>query len=189
MRWQQLFADLEAQFAAAESATERAEAASRARAEVGAVRLADRLRGAVGHPVVLTCRGAGAVTGLLLDVGVDWLLLEEDGGREALVAAPAVLAVGGLGRWTADAREPGVVRARMDLRRAVRALARDRAAVQLVLDDGGVFSGTLDRVGADFVELAEHPAGVPRRADAVQGVRAVLLAAITLVRTSTPALD
>jgi hypothetical protein len=68
----------------------------------------------------------------------------------------------------------------------MRALARDRAAVQVVLDDGAVLTGTLDRVGADYVELAEHPADQPRRAEAVQGVRVIVLAAVAVVRTGLP---
>ena len=185
-RWQNIFADLEAQFDEAAAGTERAEAASRARAEMGAVRLRDRLRGALGHPLVLRCRGAGPVTGVLAEVGVDWLLLEEDGGREALVAAGALLAVGGLGRRTAVDGEPGPVQAKLDLRHGLRALARDRATVQVILEDGGVLSGTIDRVGADFLELAEHSTEQPRRPDAVYGVRAVVVDRIAVVRTVPP---
>jgi hypothetical protein len=186
MRWQQLFADLEAQFIEAAAASDRAEDASRARLEMGAVALADRLRGALGHPVLLRCRGAGQVAGALTDVGVDWLLLEDDAGREVLVSAGAVLVVGGLGRQTAAAEPAGAVRSRLDLRRAVRALARDRAPVQVVLEDGAVISGTVDRVGADHLELAEHEADVSRRPDAVLGIRAVVLDAVVLVRTVLP---
>src|SRR3954451_18252121 len=125
MRWQQLFADLGAQFAEAEAAAHpgRAGAPARRAAGGGAVRLADRLAGAVGHPVVLRCRGAGPVAGTLVEVGVDWLLVAEDAGREALVATAAVLSVSGLGRQTAAPESPGAVRGRFDLRRAVRALA------------------------------------------------------------------
>jgi hypothetical protein len=189
MRWQQLFADLEAQFEAEQEAEERAGSASRARAEVGAVRLVDRLRGALGAPLVLSCRGAGTVSGVLADTGADWLLLTEERGRECLVAVAAVRAVGGLGRRTAPPEEPGPVRARMDLRWALRGLARDRAAVQLVLDEGSVLRGTVDRVGADHVELAEHAPEDARRASAVQGVRAVALDAVAVVRTSLPGWD
>ncbi len=188
MRWQQLFADLQAQFDEEEAAAERSEAASRTRAEVGAVRLAERLRGALGFPVVLGCRGAGHVSGVLTVVGVDWLLLAGEGGREDLVARGAVLTVGGLGRRTAVPEVAGGVWSRLDLRRAVRGLARDRAVVQVVLDDGVVLTGTLDRVGADYVELAEHPADRPRRSEAVQGVRAVVLDAIAVLRTASSGL-
>jgi hypothetical protein len=184
MRWQQLFADLGAQFAEAEAAADRAEWASRTRAELGAVRLADRLAGAVGHPVVLRCRGAGPVAGTLAEVGADWLLVEEGTGREALVATAAVLSVSGLGRRTAAPESPGVVRGRLDLRRAARALARDRSAVHVVLDDGAVLSGTIDRVGADFLELAVHAPGEPRRAEAVRGVHAVALDGVAVMRTA-----
>jgi hypothetical protein len=189
MRWQQLFADLQAQFEAEESAVERAESASRARAEVGAVGIADRLRGAVGLPLTLGCGHAGTVAGVLVDLGPDWLLVEADGARACLVALSAVRSVAGLGRRTAAAEPLGTVRGRLDLRRALRGLARDRSAVQVVLDDGSVLSGTLDRVGADYVELAEHPTDLPRRAEAVQGVRAVLIGGIAAVRTVTAALD
>jgi hypothetical protein len=189
MRWQQLFADLEAQFQAEQEASERVESASRVRVEVGALRLVDRLRGAVGSPVVLQCRGAGPVAGVLADVGVDWLLLIDDQGRECLVASSAVRAVSGLGRRTAIAEDAGPVRGRLDLRRALRGLARDRAPLRLVLDDGTVLTGTIDRVGADYVELAEHPSDLHRRAEAVQGVRAVVIEAVVLARTTVPGLE
>ena len=188
MRWQQLFGDLQAQFEAEETAAEQVESASRTRAEVGAVGIGDRLRGALGFPLVLGCLGAGQVAGVLVEVGADWLLLEDDGARQTLVASAAVRSVSGLGRRTIVEESAGPVRARLDLRRALRGLARDRSAVQIVLDDGSVLSGTLDRVGADYVELAEHPADLPRRAEAVQGVRAVVIAGIAVVRTITPGL-
>ncbi|SDC04973.1 hypothetical protein SAMN05660690_0343 [Geodermatophilus telluris] len=181
MRWQQLFADLQAEFEAAE---EWAQLPSRSRAETGTVRLADRLGGAVGHRVSLRCRGAGEVAGRLTERGPDWLLLEDDAGREVLVALPAVLAVSGLVRTTA-APEDGS-RVTVDLRRVLRGLVRDRSAVAVVLDDGGVLTGTLDRVGADFVELAEHAPDDFRRAGAVRGVRAVALGAVVAVRTLAP---
>jgi hypothetical protein len=189
MRWQQLFADLQAQFEAEEAAAEQAESASRERAEMGAVGIADRLRGALGLPVVLACGGAGAVAGVLVEVGPDWLLVEDDGARQCLVALAAVRSVAGLGRRTAVPETAGSVRGRLDLRRALRGLVRDRSAVQVVLDDGGVLGGTLDRVGADYVELAEHPGDLPRRAEAVQGVRAVVISRIAVVRTVTPGLE
>ncbi len=189
MRWQRLFADLQAEFDAAEAAAERAEDASRRRVETGAVRLVDRLAGALGRPLALRCRGAGDVTGVLVDVGADWLLLTDDGGREVLVATSTVRTVAGLGRVTAAPRERDLVRVRLDLRRAVRGLARDRSVVQVVLDDGSVYVGTVDGVGADHVELAEHAADQPRRATAVRGVRAIALPAVAVVRTLAPGLD
>jgi hypothetical protein len=128
------------------------------------------------------------VSGVLVEVGPDWLLMADDGGRSCLVALAAVRSVAGLGRRTAPAEPAGPVRGRLDLRRALRGLARDRAVVQVVLDDAGVLAGTLDRVGADYVELAEHPGDVPRRAEAVQGVRAVVINRIAVVRTVTPGL-
>jgi hypothetical protein len=180
MRWQQLFADLQAQFDEAEAAAERWESASRARFETGAVSLSDRLRGALGVPVVLRCAGVGRVAGTLTETGVDWLLLDDEHGREVLVATAGVRSVSGLTRRTSPTGA-GVVEGRLDLRRAVRALARDRSTVSVLMDDGGSLTGTVDRVGADFCELAEHPADEPRRPGAVHAVHAIALSAISLV--------
>ena len=186
MRWHRLFADLQAQFDAAEEGQDRAEWASRARAEVGAVRLVDRLGGAVGAELTVSCRGAGRVSGVLVDLGADWLLLTDERGREQLVAVTAVRSVTGLSRWTAPVRDEGPVRARLDLRRALRGLARDRSAVQVLLDDGTDLVGTIDRVGADFLEVAEHATDEFRRPDAVRQVPAVVIAAVAVVRTLPP---
>ena len=158
------------------------------RHEVGALRWADRVAGSLGSPVVLLCRGAGPVSGTLSDTGSDWLLLVDELGRECLVAASAVRAVG-LGRRTAPAADAGPVRGRLDLRRALRGLARDRAPVQVVLDEGTSVTGTIDRVGADYVELAEHPVDLHRRSEAVHGVRTVVIDAVVVVRTVLPGPD
>ncbi|SFL66528.1 hypothetical protein [Geodermatophilus ruber] len=188
MRWQQLFADLQAEFEAAEATAERAEDGSRRRAEVGAIRLVERLAGAQGRTLALRCQGAGDVSGVLAEVGSDWLLLTDGARRDVLVATAAVRSVAGLGLSTGLPAPEGSVRTGLDLRRALRGLARDRSAVQVILDDGTLYSGTVDRVGADYVELAEHAADLPRRAAAVRGVRALALPAIAVVRTLSPGL-
>jgi hypothetical protein len=183
VRWQALFDDLEAQLDAAQAAELQGEVRERARIEQGKVRAADRLSAATGSPLAVHLPGAGTVRGTLRDVGVDWLLLDEQPGREALVPLAAVLSVSGLPRGAAPP-EDGVVGRSLDLRWALRGLVRDRAGVTLVLRDGTTVPGTLDRVGADHVDLAEHAPGEVRRAGAVRGVRLVPLAALALVRSA-----
>lgn len=183
MRWAALFRDFEAQWDEMAAAELGAEVAERSRIELARLRLVDRLRPAIGQPVSLRSSGAGLVQGRLSAVGPDWLLLSEAGGREALVPAGALLWVGGLGARSAEPGSEGQVAARLDLRHALRGVARDRAAVSVVLLDASTVSGTLDRVGADFIELAEHPPGEPRRAGAVRTVRTVPLSAVGLVRS------
>jgi hypothetical protein len=67
---------------------------------------------------------------------------------------------------------------------ALRGIVRDRSPVTLSFIDGAITAGTLDRVGADFVEIAEHPPGELRRRDVVRTVRTVPLAAVAVVRRS-----
>ena len=182
MRWQQLFSDLEAQLEAAEAAELAGEVADRTRREAALVALSDRIAPAQGHPLSVHVRGAGQVQGRLLDSGRDWLLLDEHG-AEVLVPLAAVLGVTGAGARTA-AGAGGVVAARLDLRWALRGLARSRTGVLLTLDDGAQVTGTLDRVGTDHVDLAEHGRGEARRAAAVRQVRLVPLAGLALVRSA-----
>ncbi len=180
MRWQALFDDLEAQLDAAESAALDAEVRDRTRREAALVRGSDRLRAARGTALTLAVQGVPDVAGRLLDAGDDWLLLEEAGLREVLVPTGAVLAVSGLGRGATGPQ--GEVERRLDLRWALRGLTRSRAPVRLALRDGRELSGTLERVGTDHVDLAEHAVGELRRASAVRGARMVPLPALALVR-------
>lgn len=182
MRWQRLFDDLEAQLDAALEAELEGEVAERSRREAALVRLHDRLSAAVGATVTVHLPGAGPVQGVLADCGVDWLLLEPAGTGEVLVPLAAVLGVTGVGAAVA-APDDSAVGTRLDLRWALRGLARSRTAVRLVLLDGSVVPGTLDRVGADHVDLAEHARDEPRRASAVRQVRLVPLAALVAVRS------
>ena len=182
MRWQGLFDDLEAQFDAAEAAELAGEVAERTRRETALLQLTDRLRAAEGAELVVSLPGGQVLRGRLLDAGSDWLLLEEQGAREVLIPLAAVLGVAGMGSRSA-APEDSPVAKRLDLRRALRGLARDRAGVALGLVDGSLVTGTLDRVAADHLDLAEHGLGEARRAGAVRSVRVVPLTALALVRS------
>ena len=183
MRWDDLFRDLEAQLEAAASAEQDAEVADRSRREAALLGLVDRARAAVGHPVVVRVLGAGPVDGTLTDVGSQWLLLADPAGREALVPLAAVVSVAGLRAWSGTPGSPGQVFVRLGLGSALRGIARDRAAVQAWLIDGSTVSGTVDRVGADFVEISEHATGELRRSGEVTGVRTVPFAGLALVRS------
>ncbi len=181
-RWDGLFADLEAQAVALEAAERAGQVEERVRIESGTLRLVDRLRSAVGRTIRIRCQAGISVDGTVRRSGSDWLLLDEGGGREALVPLRTVIELSGLS-WTAAV--PGsesVVESRLTLRSALRGLVRDRSAVQVRLVDARTLTGTLDRVGADFVELAEHAAGEPRRRADVRDVLVLPLAAIVLVR-------
>jgi len=182
MRWARLFADLEAQLQAEAALDLAGEVASRTRHESGQLTMADRLRAALGHPVRVTCAGAGELGGTLQDVGAGWLLLDEGMGREILVNLSAIGAVQGLSQLSTPAAQTAVTR-RLDLRYAIRGLTRDRSPLQVMLSSGEVLTGTFDRVGSDFVELAEHPAGERRRPGEVRAVRVVSLPAVSAVRT------
>lgn len=182
VRWRALFDDLEAQAEALARGELDAEVRDRVRRESALLRLSDRLATAVDADVTVHVAGAGVLHGRLLDSGVDWLLVEETGGREVLVPALALLSVGGVGGRVQAPGSEGEVGKRLDLRWALRGLARDRAGVSVVLRDGSAIGGTLDRVGVDYVELAEHAAGEARRTGAVRGVRLLPLEALGLLR-------
>jgi len=182
MRWDALFADLETQADALEEAERAAEIADRTRSEVGRLGLLERLRPAVGTQLRIVCRGGLALTGRLDRMHPEWLLLAEGAGREALVTASSLISVGGLTKLSAAPDSLPVVDARFGFRLALRGVARDRSSVRLHLTDGTTMDGTVDRVGSDFVELAVHPVGEPRRRALVSQTVLVASAAMVAVR-------
>ena len=179
MRWDDLFADLEAQSEALEVAERAGEVAERTRMELAGIGVRDRLRGATGTSVRLRLVGGSTVDAVLTRVGPDWLLLS-GGGRESVVALAAVAEVAGLGRSSVPAPD-GAVQARLGLRSALRGIARDRSPVRIELTTGTAIDATLDRVGADFVEAARHAAGEPRRRGEVREVVLVPFTALAAV--------
>lgn len=182
-RWDRLFADLEGQLDAADREELGAQVRDRTHRELARLGLADRLQAAAGMGLTLTVHGAGRVAGTLVASGPDWLALSSPPERRTLVPLAAVLAVAGLGGFAAEPGAQGAVAARWDLRYPLRRLAQDRAVLTLVLRDGSSLTGTLDGVGADFVEVAEHAPDEPRRAGRVRGRSLVPLAALALVRS------
>jgi hypothetical protein len=182
MRWDALFGDLEAQFGALAAAERDAEIADRTRSEVGRLGLTDRLRAAVGTQLRVACRGDLTLTGRLDRAHPEWLLLAEAAGRESLLATRGVLSVAGLSRLSAAPGGMSTVDARFGLQLALRGIARDRSPARLHLTDGTVVDGTVDRVGVDFVEVAVHPLGEPRRRSMVSQTLLVATAAIVALR-------
>ncbi len=178
--WEELFTQLDMELEAEERAELRAEVAERTRREHGEVAFVDRLRALAGDEVQLELTGAGSVSGVVEEVGTDWLLLRLGHGMQALVPSAAVLALRGATR-SAQLRTGGLAD-RIGLSMVLRGLARERREVLLTLADGAAVTGTIDRVGADYVEVAEHPAGEARRAGAVRTVRLVPLRALSVVR-------
>lgn len=182
MRWDALFADLDAQATALEHAERAAEVDERARIEVGALGLLERLRPAVGSDVRLHCAGPLTVSGVLARVGPGWVLLDEGVGREVLVALAAVQGVSGLSRLSAAPDSMPIVESRLGLGHVLRGIARDRSPVRICRVDGSVLDATIDRVGTDFLEAAVHPAGEPRRRSEVRDVLLIPYAALAAVR-------
>lgn len=150
MRWEALFADMEAQLDAAQAADLAAEVADLTRAELATVELRDRLRAAQGTDLTVVVAGGGTVAGELLEVSAQWVLVGGGTGR-ALVPLGAVVAVRGLAVRSAPAT--GEVARRLGLGSALRALARDRVTVR-VTTDGAELAGRIERVGADHLDLA-----------------------------------
>ncbi len=177
MRWDALFADLEARWDAEGRAERDAEVADRTRREHASIEQLTRLAGHQGEVRVRVAAGV-FLEGLVLDVGKDWVLLEIPlRRRQALIPMSAVRAIEGLGRRSVSARTAR----RFGWGYAVRALARDRAVVQITDLDGTVVTGTIDIVGADYLELAAHPVDEARRSAAVRTTVVIPSVAVALI--------
>src|SRR3712207_719261 len=158
MRWVRLFADLEAQLESEERADFEAELGDLVRAERSAVALRDRLRAQVGSTLTWHLRGQ-SMEARLLDVGSDWALLRDARG-DSLLPLAALVGISGITR--AAALDDGPVARSLRLTIVLRGLARDRSPVLVTLAGGGALAGTIDRVGADHVDVAVHPLDQPR---------------------------
>jgi len=182
MRWERLFDDLEAQLASEDAHELESEIADRTRRERALIDLHARLLANVGAPATWWV-GAEALAARVLDVGPDWVLVEPTPVRPVLLRLGAVRSVAGLRR---GAQHPSVVARRFTLALALGAVSRDRAPVELRDVDGKVIVGTIDVVGADHLEIAEHASDEPRRPANVTSVSLVPYASLAWVRRVRP---
>jgi hypothetical protein len=179
MRWDMLFADLEARLAAGDEAELDTEVAERTRHEVAAVRLADRLRAHAGAELAVGLAGGGRARGRVVGVGSDIVVLALPGGGRCLVPLAAIGVVSGLGRT--GLTEPSAVLSRLGLRHALRGLGRARLPVRVATAHGEV-TGVVQRVAADHLDVFRRvPGGDP---DVPPVVDVVPLPAIVTVRST-----
>lgn len=179
MRWEQLFDDLEAQLGAEERRERDSEVADRTRRERASVALTARFEASVGSTLRIRLRTGAQLRGELRDLGEDWLLLRLETGADAVVPVHAVVGIGNLPARASSARTAR----RFALGYALRGLSRDRAQVAVTDVGGHVLTGTIDAVGADFLDLAEHALGESRRAENVTGRQTVPFGALVLVES------
>lgn len=187
MRWENLFADFEAQLASAGLLEQEAQVAELARAEAAGIGLPERLRGHGGARLDLVLRGGMRINARITQIAATWIAVEA-GPHAVLVPFGGIVTVGGLGR--AALPETSTVRRSLSLASGLRAIARDRSAVTCFIDAGGseplAIAGRLDTVGADYVEVAVlrgldgADAYAPRSA---HGLLALPFAALIAVRS------
>ena len=180
MRWDSLFADLEAQAEALSVAERSAEVEDRTRFEIGRVNVHDRLAAVLNSEIKLRCLGDLWITGRLRRSHPDWLLIEQDGVRDALVLTAGIVSIAGLSRSATTAGDEAVrsVHSKLGVRHALRGVVRDRSSVRMQLADGTALTATLDRVGADFIDCATHAEGESRRRGEVREVLTVPFGAL-----------
>ncbi|MBB5618565.1 hypothetical protein [Microcella frigidaquae] len=186
MRWDHLFDDLSAQLEH-ELRTEQADLEQEEeRLRLGRLPLRERLvalRRSAEAEQVLTIR---LVTGervrlRLVTIGRDWFAGSVEAPPRAVQMAVPLAAVDALLLSPAQATtslipvaEASELGARLGLSFLLRDLCRRRASVAL-RTRGGQVTGTIDRVGRDHLDLAEHDRDEPRRATAVEAVRVIPL--------------
>lgn len=182
MRWERLFDDLEAQLASDDSHDRESEIADRTRRERALIDVHARLLANVGARLAWWV-GSEALTAQVVDVGPDWVLVEPAPARPLLLRLGAVRSLSGLSR---GAQTPSVVARRFTLALALGAISRDRAPVEIRDLEGRMLVGTIDVVGADHLEIAEHPDDEPRRAANVTAMTLVPYASLAWVRRLRP---
>jgi hypothetical protein len=167
VRWDRFFEDMEDQLDSEWEAERAALDTEAERLRLSRVALRDRLvaltRDARDHVVHLA--DGDTATGRIARVGADWFALVAGGAPAGGATIVPLWAVVGIGA-PAD---------------AILASVRDAESGRRTL------TGTVDRAGADHLDLALHDPGAPRRAENVTGYRIVPFAAVAAVRLASAA--
>jgi hypothetical protein len=187
VRWDDLFADLEGQLEQELGAEDLDVAAEEERLRLGRLGIRDRIAALTGASITVELRD-GSVIRLRVDaIGRDWMSGAAEGRRPSCVvpldAIAAVLpGVDGISAsLVAPAEHPDALSRRLGLSFVLRDLCRRRSAVDLTTPTRALH-GTIDRVGRDHLDLAEHDPGEPRRAGSVRAIRILPFRELLLAR-------
>jgi len=187
MRWNDLFADLEAQLQFGHWEAVEQEAAELTRGVWAELTMMDRLRGALGQRVQMVLADGRIQAIDLKAVGPAWVGgLDE--ASSVIILRNAILGIDSeLNRAVVPSRP---LQAGPSVLAIYRALARRREPVQVVSMQGTALAeGTIDRVGKDHIDVAMHARDEFRRSSSVRGWRIIPTDAIQLVRASPMGLD
>ncbi|MCH6231304.1 hypothetical protein MK786_11195 [Microbacterium sp. CFH 31415] len=193
MRWDRFFDDLEDQLASEWEAERAALDTEAERLRLSRVALHERLslltaRDAAAPVISIELSDATTLRATVTGIGADWVALHAAEGGPGAVVVPFTGIVGigmphhDLLRSARPAPPRSAVAERMTFGFVLRDLVRRRAGVAVHLTTGRALTGTIDRAGADHLDLALHDPGTPRRADAIAGHRIVPFSAVAWVR-------
>lgn len=196
VHWDRLFEDLEGQLASEWESERAALDAESERLRISRLELRSRLRllCASAAPATLDLPGGTRVRARLKALGSDWIAAtiaqaEESTTKRSTLIIP-LQAVRGLtvdhglllSSLDEDDSAP-VLRERMSLGFVLRDLARRRVPVRIVSVDDSDLHGTIDRAGADHLDLALHDPGEARIASAVRSFQIIPFDAVASVQT------
>ncbi len=196
MRWDNLFDDLESQLEYELGSEDVDVRAEEERLRLGRLSMRDRLTRLHASARATDYSIRVDVAGTLMRVsptsfGKDWMAarLIDETPRHTHIVLP-LRAIAGIvldrphstaSLAATPAEGESALSARLGLTFVLRDLCRRRSELDLVLPSGSVH-GTIDRVGRDHCEIAEHEAGTPRRESSVAHYRIVPIDHLLMVR-------
>jgi hypothetical protein len=173
-----LFEELEAEFEASLRREAEQEAVAALRAQAAETLLWEALARRVGAEVVIRS-GSRLHRGTLVASYPDFFVIRAGSRAQHLIRLGPAVSVS-----LPAARErlkPLAPAPRYRFVLALRELARRREPVRLELADGTFADGTIELVGNDHLELAEHDLAEARRGPAITGRRLLAIAAVAVV--------
>jgi hypothetical protein len=175
-----VFEELEAEFEAGLRREAEQETMAAVRAEVGATVLWEQVARRVGTEAAAFA-GARAFRGTAVAGYPEFLVLRAADGTEHLIRYGPAISIALPAEPPTLRPAPAAAARRYQFALALREPARRREPVRVELADGTSCDGTIESVGSDYLEVAEHDLGEARRRAAVRARRFMGFAAVVAV--------
>jgi hypothetical protein len=175
-----VFDDLEAEFEAGLRREAEQETTAAVRAELGSTVLWEQLARRAGSQAVAFA-GPRTFRGRVAASYPEFLVVHAADGAEHLIRYGPAVSFALPAEPPVLRPTPGPAVRRYTFALALRELARRREPVKVALVDGTGVDGTIEAVGSDYLEVAEHDPGEARRRAAVRARRFVGFAAVAAI--------